>query len=171
MKVEFFCSLKEINEQLKYWLQEVSHRIHGTVRKKPIDRLTRETLIKIDGKTLYDLTKIYWRKVTRDSFFSYKGNFYSVPFQYACKEVVIKEIDNKHIEITYRQKIIASHAQSNGTGNFIRKAEHFKGLLELRCKHRLNRPKKQKKPTEIKLIKPIAYTNTTIVSRELSFYE
>lgn len=167
-----FSSMKSINTELKIWLHEISNRNHGTTHEKPIDRLNKETLIKLDNKNLYDLTPIYWRKVTRDSFINYDGNLYSVPYKYAGKEVVIRSNNDKNIDIIYRQEVIATHVIATGTHNVVRKSEHFEGLLELRCKHRLRKPTKLKNFNTFNPIKPIKYNDNIIInSRELSFYE
>src|SRR4029078_3403868 len=93
---EFRC-LEDVNTKLKTWLGEASTRMHATVKERPIDRMSRETLIKLDNKYLYDLTSLYWRKVSRDCFFSFEGNYYSVPYCYAGKEIYLKVDDKKII--------------------------------------------------------------------------
>lgn len=150
-------------------VEEANKRIHATVKERPIDRLPRETLICLNDKFLYDLTPFYWRKVSKDCFFSFEGNYYSVPYIYADKEINLK-IKDKKIEIYYRGRLIATHTLSEGKGKFIRDEEHFKGLLEIRCKHRLKKPKKNKKVIT-KLIKPISHVNIPVIQHELSSYE
>ncbi|MCE3238139.1 MAG: Mobile element protein [Gammaproteobacteria bacterium] len=166
-----FLSLKDVNQQLSHWLEEANQRFHATVKERPIERWARETLITLDNKTLYDLTPFYWRKVSRECFFSFEGNYYSVPYLYAGKDIHLKKEDKK-ITVYYRKEKIAIHALlPPGKGHFIRKDEHFKGLLEIRCKHRLKKPQRSKKMMPPKIIRPLSPINIPIVPHELSCYE
>jgi len=165
-----FLSLHDINQQLKMWLEEANSRLHYTTHERPLDRLKRETLIRLAHKTLYDLTPFYWRKVSRDCFFSYGGNFYSVPHFYAGKEITLR-FDGNEIEIFYRKNKIAQHALIKGKGQFIRNENHFEGLLEIRCRHRLKKPKKAKPSIPSIPIKPVSYSHTWVIQPDLSHYE
>jgi hypothetical protein len=129
-KVNFFAgeefkSVREINIKVKDWLNKVNSIIHNTTKEIPIIRLQKENLLRIEK--YYDLTEICYREVFKDCHFSYKGNKYSVPHQYANKEVTLKLSENS-IKIFYRNIQIAEHEIVLDKGLFVTRAEHFEGL-------------------------------------------
>lgn len=131
---EEFISLKQINEKALEWLNRTGERIHYTTKQKPNDRLKLEGLISLEGKRLYDTNIICYRRVFNDSHFSYRANFYSVPYEYAGKEVAIKD-NEKEIEVIYRDKTIAKHIlNKKEKGQHITDSGHLEGLKELRMK-------------------------------------
>jgi len=184
IKQNFYCgenfnSLREVNERLQAWLKVIDGRIHGTTKEKPQARFNRETLISLTNKDLYDTSTIYWRKVSRDCFFNFQGNRYSVPYEYANKEISIKLVDNVNLQISYRTEVIAQHIlEASAKGLFIQNPKHFAGLLELRKSHALSKPK-CKKNKEIKGARSLGVVsrfssnviNTVVEQRELSIYE
>jgi len=128
---EQFKSLREIKAKSKIWLDKVNNRNHCTIHEKPFERLKRENLISIKHKKIYDIFVADYRKVQKDCYFSYKNNFYSVPYKYANTEVTIKNIDDKLI-IKYRDEIIAEHKLSYGRFQYITDEKHFKELRDLK---------------------------------------
>lgn len=129
-KVNFFAgeefkSVREINIKVKDWLNKVNSIMHNTTKEIPIIRLQKENLLRIEK--YYDLTEICYREVFKDCHFSYKGNKYSVPHQYANKEVTLKLSENS-IKIFYRNIQIAEHEIVLDKGIFVTRAEHFEGL-------------------------------------------
>lgn len=50
-------------------------------------------------KPVFPISHWESREVSRDSFVSYKGKCYSVPFRFAGKQVKIKESLDHHLEI------------------------------------------------------------------------
>jgi transposase len=152
---EEFSSISEINERIKIWLDKINNRIHSTTKEKPFDRLKREGLISIENKITYDLSEIFYRKVQTDCRVCFKGNFYSVPFKYAGKEISLKLLEND-IEIYYRNDLVAEHILSNDKNQDIVIEEHFSGLKELQ--YTANPPKIE-----------LSYPDVEI--RSLSFYQ
>jgi transposase len=119
-----FKSLAEVNAEACIWINKVNNQIHHTTHEKPSERLLKENLIPIIG-TLYDLSKIYYRKVQMDCHFSFRANFYSCKPEFAGKEVVIKEIDN-HIYIYYRNERIGIHKLvENCKGSYLTCPSHY----------------------------------------------
>lgn len=165
-----FTSLKQINEELKIWLDEANKRDHATIHEAPISRLKKETLLPITNKNLYDLSPVFWRSVSKDCYFSYEANFYSVPYEFAGKEVTVHKKENM-LNVFYRDLMVTEHQISLLKGEYVKQDEHFKGLKELRCSHSIKRPKKLKVLKIPKSLKPAIYENVPIMHHELSSYE
>lgn len=131
-----FRSLKELNNKAKDWLKSVNDKIHCSTHEKPIERLKRENLIK--AHKLYDLSKIYYRKVGIDSHFSFRGNFYSVPPDYVKKEVVVKTIEENKILVYYRNEQIGFHElEECFKGGYHTSPSHYLELKKLAFKQRI----------------------------------
>jgi len=129
---EDFRSLREVNERVLEWLNKVNNRVHGTTKEKPIKRLERENLISVTNKDLYNLSETIYRKVCIDCHFSYKANFYSVPYEYAGKEIRVK-VEGEEIVVSYRSDEIARHKPlKREKGVYVTKEEHLEGLKEQR---------------------------------------
>jgi len=128
---ERFRSLKEINERARGWLTKINQRIHGTTHEKPFERLSQENLIPLTQRA-YDITEIEYRKVTLESYIHFQTNRYSVPYQYAGKEVALKVSENQ-LQIIYRQEMIAKHdIQTQKQHQWITQSAHLEGLKNLR---------------------------------------
>lgn len=169
---ELFSSLNQVNEKAREWLEKINNRLHATTKEQPLVRLKREGLISLQNKNIYDTTEIKYRKVFSDCHFCFEGNRYSVPFKYANKEVAIKQID-ENIHILYKNLEIALHQiQPKAQGKYITVDDHFSGLKELRCSHRLDRPLKKSLKEEKKMsIITSDKTLPIVVPRSLSIYE
>lgn len=137
---EEFISLNDINKKSRIWIETVSARIHSTTKQQPIERLKLEGLFTIKNKKLYDTSAIKYRRVFNDCHFSYGGNFYSVPYKYAGKEISVKE-DANEITVFYRDEAIARHILAAAKGQRISNPDHFEGLREIRMSHALRKPK------------------------------
>lgn len=167
---EFNC-LTELNQKAKIWLEKVNNKTHGTTKEIPNSRLKQEGLLSIQNKKLYDLTPIYYRKIQKDCHFSFKSNFYSVPYKYTGKEVNIKVIDNV-IYVRYRNTLIASYdLNTTDRYKYITKEDHIKELRELRMR---NNPKirkyKRKELIRLMLKKNNHYIDD-VEKRDLRTYE
>lgn len=123
---EDFINLEDLNLKRLSWLNEVNHRVHGTTKEVPADRLKMEDLIRLSG-TNYDLSQIETRAVSKDCLISYRGSFYSVPYRLAGQKVQIKERDEKIIIYSELEEV-ASHHKSSHKGQIIKKPEHYAGI-------------------------------------------
>jgi hypothetical protein len=70
------------------------------------------------------------RRINRESFVSFKGNRYSVPYKYAGMECRVRVIENT-LQILVNGTVVAEHLVLMGSGQTSRDREHFKGLLSL----------------------------------------
>ncbi len=67
-------------------------RIHGTTQEVPFDRLKREleNLNPLRDED-YALEHSEARKSTKDCYLSFDGNRYSVPYQYSCRDLIVRQ--------------------------------------------------------------------------------
>lgn len=76
----------------------------------------------------YILDKLNYRKVENDCLISYAQNKYSVPSEYAGKEVAVIVLDNI-LSIYYQGKQIAVHKISYNKKDMIVNREHYQKLI------------------------------------------
>lgn len=146
---EEFDSLKELNLRAKSWLHKVNSRIHGTTHETPFERLKREHLNPLVGK-LYDLSRVYYRKVQKDCHFSFKANFYSTPIDLAGKEIVVKEIEDK-IQVIYREQVVAVHKLNfESKGLYITSPSHSYEIRSITQKRTRLAWKEKRRPKKVK---------------------
>ena len=171
-----FHSLDELNTWAFEWLTMINERVHGTTKEVVNERFKRENLTVLRNKDLYDLSQIFYRRVHKDCHFSFCSNFYSVPYEYAGKEISVKQNDRSSICVFYREDKIAEHKLERvKKGQHITKQEHIQALKDIRMSHQLKRPiKKPKQPRKEKslgLITHNTYSTSKVISRPLSYYE
>ncbi len=83
-------TLEELNAQFRQWLDHTANRrVHRTTQCIPLDRLKEETLLPLPDRT-YAVEMAETRKSHKDCHLEYQGNRYSVPFQYARRELVVR---------------------------------------------------------------------------------
>jgi len=108
------------------------------------------------------VTREVSRKISRDSFVSYNGNRYSVPYKYAGREARV-QIEGRRLRIFAGSDKVCEHEILAGSHRVSRDKEHFRGLLSevlLENKSRSNRGS------------PVLRFNDPVVeSRPLSVYE
>ena len=144
---EEFRSVREINIKVLEWINRINNQVHHTTHEKPIERILREQLTPL--VRLYDLSKVYYRKVQRDCHFSFKGNFYSCPPAYAGKEVVVKQTDEDHIFVYYRNERIGFHTLEHVfKGGYLTSPSHYleiKALIEKQSRQAWRNKKLERK--------------------------
>lgn len=128
---EEFVSITDINNKAKLWLNRVNNQVHCTTHEKPIERLRRENLIKLFK--IYDLSKVYYRKVQNDCHFSFRGNFYSSPPELVGKEISIKlHEDQNHILLYYRNENVGLHnLEHHYKGGYITSTSHYLAIKKI----------------------------------------
>jgi len=124
-----FESFQDLNNQGLAWMKKVNSLVHGTTKKPPIELFPEEKLAAFDTKTPFQISRIEYRKITKECFFSYLGNLYSAPWQYANMMAELR-IQNDKIIVMVNGLNICQHVQRDGTGHRIRVKEHFEGLLK-----------------------------------------
>jgi hypothetical protein len=95
------------------------------------DEIEQKYLGNLNMKQAFPISHWELREVSRDSFVSYKGKRYSVPFRFAGKQVKIKETLYHHLEIFDEFECIAKHPLLTGKAEAHMKLEQYKkGLNE-----------------------------------------
>jgi hypothetical protein len=123
-----FTSFTDLNSQLQKWLSRVNSIPNGTTHEIPIERFKQEGLQKIGNAPSYHNRRDESRKISRDSFVSYLGNLYSVPYRYAGMTARL-QISDLTFKIIVGSDEICTHEIQPGHGKLVRVKEHFKGLL------------------------------------------
>ncbi|OLS38648.1 hypothetical protein BTR22_03085 [Alkalihalophilus pseudofirmus] len=81
-------------------------------------------------KAAFPVAKWEMREVSKDSFISYRGKRYSVPFRFVGQNVKVKETLDHHLEIDDDFECIAKHRILTGKTEAHLNLEHYKGLKE-----------------------------------------
>jgi len=132
------------------WTNNVCNtRLHGTTRKVPVEifnNLEKKSLKNLP-LARYEVYKIEHRKVNNYGHISHKNNYYSVPYNYIGKILIIKTTQTL-LRVYDDTSQIALHPISSLEGEFITKEEHLP-------------PEKQKRTLQQYVHKAIAYGNET----------
>jgi transposase len=122
-------SLEDLNGQMKAWVWTVANqRIHGTTHEQPVTRweLERKRLRSMANRPPYPYADDELRRVARDAYVAWQGSRYSVPWQYAGKEVWVHERAGR-IEVDYGAERIAVHERA-GRHRVVTHSEHHRGI-------------------------------------------
>jgi transposase len=124
------ANLPEFNGEMRRWAAEVANqRVHGTTHEPILQRWEEEAmkLQPMQGRPPYPYRDDEQRKVARDAYVSWQGSRYSVPWQYAGKEVWVREQDGQ-VEVRYSAERIAAHAPAVKRHEVITHNEHHQGI-------------------------------------------
>jgi transposase len=100
--------LDDLNSRCRSWLDQVANvRIHGTTGRVPFEMLSEEKLKVSVGRPPYPVSPAVLRQVSRDCLISYRGCGYSVPAEWAGKNVWVREISGERLVISAGNKIIS----------------------------------------------------------------
>ena len=117
-----YGSLINLNSQALAWCNKVNAKETGEV---PFERLRRERLSPLVREYIID--KINLRKVGKDCLISYSGNQYSVPSQYAGKDVAVVALGNT-LAAYHEGKQVAIHRISIQKKDMIVNPMHYQKL-------------------------------------------
>jgi transposase len=123
-------NLSDLNAELRRWISEVANqRVHGTTHQQVLIRWEEDQvkLQPVNGRLAYPYRDDEQRKVARDAYVSWQGSRYSVPWQYAGKEVWVRE-QGGHVEVRYGAERIALHAPAARRHQIITEREHHQGI-------------------------------------------
>jgi transposase len=122
--------LADLNTQLRAWVWEVANkRVHGTTHEEVSSRWEseRSSLRKMDGRPAYPYLDEELRKVARDAYVSWQGSRYSVPWQFAGREVWVRE-SGVSLEVRHGAERIALHVRAQRRHQVVTHAEHHVGI-------------------------------------------
>ena len=120
-----YDSLDDLNGQALAWCNKVNGKVHATTGEIPFERLKKEGLNPL--KREYIIDKINLRRVQKDCLISYGGNQYSVPSEYAGKDVAVVALDNM-LAAYHEGKQIAVHRISYQKKDMVVNAHHYRRL-------------------------------------------
>jgi len=152
IKGHSFESLEHFCHELSRFDEELDSQVHQTTRERPIDRFEWEK----DHLTLlpsgrFVSSQELFRHVRWDSLVSFGGNRYSIPTDYAGKDVWVRTSQGRYLEV-YNQKgnLIFRHTLSQKKGTTILVEEHYAKLKrnQFRTKAVLEREFLEKFPEE-----------------------
>lgn len=123
-----FASFEDFLSKLKVFQAEVNNRIHATTKQTPL------SLFQIEQSSLVDLpesrfvhVKELFRKATADCLVSFEGNRYSIPYQFALREVWLRISKGYILQIfSSGNALLAEHRISQEKGKTIMIMEHYK---------------------------------------------
>ena len=103
--------------------------MHGTTWEQVSARwgADRSSLLPIDNRAPYPYSDDELRKVASDAFVSWQGSRYSVPWQYAGKQVWVRDY-NHDVEIRYGAERIATHSRAARKHLIVKQADHHTGI-------------------------------------------
>lgn len=108
-RVDDYQSAIDLVERGRRWLDETANvRVHGTTGQRPCDRLPEEGLRAVVGAAPYRALVLERRRVARDCFVSYQQSWYSVPAEFAGREVWVRQTED-HLVIAEQDQVIAVH--------------------------------------------------------------
>ena len=157
-----FHSFSDLNHQAQSWLARINSTVHGTTNEIPAERLAKEGLRSYDKVPPYHNIRAERRKISRDSYVSYLGNRYSVPYRFAGRDCSL-QISDKSLTVVVDRNAICTHEIRQGHSSISRDKEHFQGLLSEILKQNSN-PKPKFSPS-FKFIEP------DVEQRSLSIYD
>jgi transposase len=123
--------LEDLKAQLREWVHKVANqRVHGTTHMQVSARQDADqfSLQPLAGRLAYPYVDQELRKVARDAFVDWHGSRYSVPWNYAGKQVWVREKEGGFLEVHYGERRIAEHAQAPGRHLIMRNEEHHTGI-------------------------------------------
>jgi hypothetical protein len=123
--------LEDFNTQLRAWVWEVANqRVHGTTHEPVIARweADRLNLSSPANRPPYPYVDEELRKVARDAYVAWQGSRYSVPWQYAGREVWVRSGNGEEVEVLYGGAPIAVHGRAPRRHTVVTRAEHHQGI-------------------------------------------
>jgi transposase len=123
-----FSSYEDFCKRLKNFQDEVNTRVHHTTLQTPQYLYNQEiSSLKPLPKNRFVDTREEVRKVSKDCLFSFEGSSYSVPHQFARKEVWLKVSQGYRLQVySSKNQLIAEHILSLEKKKVISKEEHYK---------------------------------------------
>jgi hypothetical protein len=123
-------SLADFNAELRRWVAEVANqRIHGTTREQVLLRFDEDqfAMQPVKQRADYPYVGEEPRKVARDAYVAWKGSRYSVPWEYAGRQVHIREC-GAEIEVLWGANRIAAHSMVAGRHQVVTIDRHHEGI-------------------------------------------
>ncbi len=113
---EIFYSVEALNIRIKALLEHYNNRKirHLNKSRKELFHELDKPALKALPKTRYEFKNVRWRRVNIDYHIEIEGSYYSVPYQLAGKEVLVKYNSNR-VDVYFNNKNIAVHPRLSET--------------------------------------------------------
>jgi transposase len=122
--------LADLNARLRQWVWKIANqRVHGTTHEAVNERWKAEQpqLLPIQQRPAYPYVDDELRKVGRDAYVSWQGSRYSVPWEFAGREVWVHERSGD-VEVHYGEQRIAAHSKTSREHLTVTQPEHHRGI-------------------------------------------
>lgn len=127
-----FHSLSESNVAVKEWLNShANSRVHRVTGQVPFVRLNDEKLRETGSKERYKIIARYTRKANFEGYVNHSGSRYSVPPEYAGKQVVVEQEGNVVRVKTTENTVIFEHSEASCKGMTVSAREHIAEMWRL----------------------------------------
>jgi len=120
-----YKGMDDLNGQALAWCNKVNAKEHGTTGDIPFQRMKKERLNPLIREYIID--KINLRRVQKDCIISYGGNQYSVPSEYAGKDVAVVALGNT-LAVYHEGKQVAVHRISYQKKDMVVNPHHYQRL-------------------------------------------
>ena len=130
IKGHSFESFEHFCQELERFDEEINSQVHQTTQERPIDRLQweKEHLTPLPSGRLIGSRELL-RHVSWDSLVPFEGSRYSVPSDYAGKDVWIRTSQGRYLQIYDQQgNLIWQHTLSQKKGATVLVEEHYARL-------------------------------------------
>jgi transposase len=135
VRKNFLCGreadgLEDVRVQMRVWTATVANiRVHGTTHRVVRDAWEEEkpALSPSVNRRAYPLVTESVRRVTRDAYVAYHSNRYSVPWQVAGAEVLVREVGDV-LEIVRDGQTLAAHPRCLGRLQTVTVSAHHAGI-------------------------------------------
>jgi transposase len=126
---ESFESLEHLNQAVRHWIRNVAdQRLHGTTHRIPAETFPEERLRPYHPQAWAQ--RGVSRTASRDCMVNFETNRYSVPWQYAGKDVEVQISDSGRLQIVHNGIIIAEHEKLLGRYQVSYHKHHFHGIYQ-----------------------------------------
>jgi transposase len=124
------ASLADFNAELRRWVAEVANqRVHGTTREQVLFRFDEDqfSMHPVNQRADYPYLDEELRRAARDAYVAWKGSRYSVPWEYAGREVQVRQCGSE-IEVLCGANRIAAHGLAAGQHHVVTNGRHHEGI-------------------------------------------
>ena len=102
------AGVDDLNHRCRGWLDKVANpRVHGTTGRVSFEMLKEEGLLPVAGRPPYPAYRAVLKPVSRDCLVSYGGCRYSLPAEWAGKNVWVRAVSGDRIVVSARGQIIS----------------------------------------------------------------
>lgn len=102
------AGVDDLNHRCWEWLDKVANpRVHGTTGRVPFEMLQEEGLQSVAGRPPYPAYPAVLKPVSRDALVSYRGCRYSLPAEWAGKNVWVRTVSSDRIVVSAKGRIIS----------------------------------------------------------------